>query len=129
MTGRSDHEEVQISESELEVMKVLWQSPKPLTAGEIIEELVTRTLWKPKTIQTMINRLVSKGAVSADKSSRNYTYQAAVAEEAYKIKASEHFLDKLYDGSMNLLVAQFVRQKKISPEEKEALLRLLEEDE
>lgn len=77
----------------------------------------------------MINRLVVKGAVSADKSCRNYTYQAAVAEEAYKLQASEHFLDKLYDGSMNLLVAQFVRQKKISPEEKEALLRLLEEDE
>ena len=129
MKEHADQGDVQISESELEVMKVLWQSQAPLTAGEIIDALIDRTLWKPKTIQTMINRLVSKGAIRADKSSgRTFTYQAQVAEDAYKIKASEHFLDKLYEGSMNLLVAQFVRQKKISPEEKEALRRLREED-
>ena len=52
-----------------------------------------------------------------------------MAEEAYKLKASEHFLDKLYAGSMQSLVAQFVRQEKILPEEKEALRRLLEEGE
>ena len=130
MKERAESDEIQISESELEVMKVLWQSAGPLSAGEIIEALTARTLWKPKTIQTMINRLVSKGAIAADRSGgRNFTYQAQVAEEAYKLKVSEHLLDKLYEGSMNSLVAQFVRQKKISPEEKEALRRLLEEDE
>lgn len=130
MKGRAESDDIQISESELEVMKVLWQSAAPLSAGEIIEALTARTLWKPKTIQTMINRLASKGAVAADRSGgRNFTYHAQVAEEAYKLKVSEHLLDKLYEGSMNLLVAQFVRQKKISPQEKEALRRLLEEDE
>ena len=130
MKEQAEKEDVQISESELEVMKVLWRENRPLSSGEIIDALVERTLWKPKTIQTMINRLVAKGAVAADKSGgRNFTYQAAVAEEAYTLKASERLLAKLYEGSMNRLVAQFVRQKKISPEEKEALRRLLEEDE
>ena len=120
----------QISESELEVMKVLWQYQQPLSSGEIIEALTAQTLWKPKTIQTMLNRLVAKGAVAADKNGgKAYAYQALVAEEEYKLKASEHFLDKLYAGSMKSLVAQFVRQEKISPEEKEALRCLLEEGE
>ena len=130
MKERAESDEIQISESELEVMKVLWQGAGPLSAGEIIEALTARTLWKPKTIQTMINRLVSKGAIAADRSGgRNYRYHAQVAEEAYKLKASEHFLNKFFEGSMNSLVAQFVQQKKISPQEKEALRRLLEEDE
>ena len=86
----------QISESELEVMKVLWQFQRPLSSGEIIEALTAKTLWKPKTIQTMLNRLVAKGAVAADKNSgKAYAYQALVAEEAYKLKASEHIHEKL----------------------------------
>ena len=76
----------QISESELEVMKVLWQFQRPLSSGEIIEALTAKTLWKPKTIQTMLNRLVAKGAVAADKNSgKAYAYQALVAEDLRNI--------------------------------------------
>ena len=119
-----------ISESELEVMKVLWQHTQPLSSGEIVAYLTPKTDWKPKTIQTMLNRLVAKGAVAAEKKDgKNYVYQALIPEDAYKLKASEHFLAKLYEGSMNMLVTQFVRQKKLSTEEKAALRRLLEEEE
>lgn len=50
-----------ISEAELEIMKVLW-SNSPQTANEIIEELEDEMDWKPKTIRTLINRLVQKGS-------------------------------------------------------------------
>ncbi|MFE5131603.1 BlaI/MecI/CopY family transcriptional regulator, partial [Bacillus mobilis] len=52
-----------ISEAELEVMKVLW-SKSPQTANEVIEELEKNMDWKPKTIRTLINRLVHKEAVA-----------------------------------------------------------------
>lgn len=55
-----------ISEAELEIMKVLW-SNSPQTANEIIEELEDAMDWKPKTIRTLINRLVQKEAVSTIK--------------------------------------------------------------
>lgn len=48
-----------ISEAELEVMKVLW-SKSPQTANEVIEELEKNMDWNPKTIRTLINRLVHK---------------------------------------------------------------------
>ncbi|MDT3496361.1 BlaI/MecI/CopY family transcriptional regulator, partial [Bacillus toyonensis] len=54
---------LKISEAELEVMKVLW-SKSPQTANEVIEELEKNMDWKPKTIRTLINRLVHKEAVA-----------------------------------------------------------------
>lgn len=119
----------QISEGELEVMKVLWRQGEAMTSSQIIEQLTGETQWKAKTIQTMLNRLVIKAAVSVDKTnSRNYRYQPLVEEEIYKLKASEHFLDKLYDGSVNLLVANFVKEKKLSEQQKAELRSLLEEE-
>ena len=58
-----------ISESELEIMKVLWEIEKGSSA-EIIEQLKDKSDWKPKTIQTLITRLVSKGFVDVDKTNR-----------------------------------------------------------
>ncbi|PGO48337.1 BlaI/MecI/CopY family transcriptional regulator, partial [Bacillus thuringiensis] len=52
-----------ISEAELEVMKVLWAN-SPQTANEVIEALEVKMDWKPKTIRTLINRLVHKEAVA-----------------------------------------------------------------
>lgn len=119
----------QISEGELEVMKVLWRQGEAMTSSQIIEQLTGETQWKAKTIQTMLNRLVIKAAVSVDKTnSRNYRYQPLVEEEIYKLKASEHFLNKLYDGSVNLLVANFVKEKKLSEQQKAELRSLLEEE-
>ena len=72
-----------ISEAELEIMKVLWSS-SPQTANEIIEELEDAMDWKPKTIRTLINRLVQKEAVSyhQDKG-RMYAYYPLVSQHNY----------------------------------------------
>ena len=65
---------IQISESELEVMKILWNI-KSGTSSQIIEKLSITTDWKPKTIQTLITRLVAKGALKVDKSNKkSYIY-------------------------------------------------------
>jgi len=58
--------ESQITEAELEVMKILWEYGKA-TSSQIVERLTETTEWKPKTIQTLITRLVNKGAVGAEK--------------------------------------------------------------
>ena len=117
----------QISESELEVMKILWQL-KSATSAQIEEELIKTTEWKPKTIQTLITRLVSKEAVEVDKSNKkSYIYFPKINEEEYKTFASTSFIEKLYNGSVNMMIANFIKSKKMSKEDIKELRNLLDE--
>jgi len=117
-----------ISESELEVMKILWQKQEA-TSGEIIEELKDKSDWKPKTIQTLITRLVSKEVVQVDKSNKkSYIYSTTVSEDEYKDDASKSFLEKLYSGSINKMVLSFVKSKKLSKSEIEELKDMLKDE-
>lgn len=67
----------QISEAEFEVMKVVWEYA-PINTNEITEKLTKTTAWSPKTIQTLIKRLVNKGALSYEKQSRVFVYTPLV---------------------------------------------------
>lgn len=117
-----------ISESELEVMKVLWKT-KEATSAQIIENLKDKSDWKPKTIQTLVTRLVSKDFVSVDKSNKkSYVYSPNISEKEYKNYASKSFLEKLYNGSINKMVLSFVKDKKLSKEEIEELKDILREE-
>lgn len=118
----------QISDAELEVMKVLWQLGRA-TSADIVEQLTTVTEWKPKTVQTLITRLLAKGAISADtKEARAYIYSPLVSESEYKEYANHTFLEKLYNGSVKMMLASFIREQKMSKEELESLRNLLEEE-
>ena len=97
----------QISEAEIEVMKVLWENGSA-TAKEIIAEIEKTNAWKPKTIQTLLSRLVAKGAVITEKKdAKSFIYSATVKKEAYQRYANKSFIKKLYDGSLNLMLASF----------------------
>ena len=56
----------QISEAEYEVMRIVWQNA-PVSTNEIVERLEKTTSWNPKTIQTLIKRLVTKRALTYEK--------------------------------------------------------------
>ncbi|MGI6706793.1 MAG: BlaI/MecI/CopY family transcriptional regulator [Clostridia bacterium] len=114
-----------ISDAEWKVMKVLWKK-SPLTAGEIVDALKPHTSWSPKTIHTLISRLVSKKAVAVNKSTPLHQYSPLVSEEECTLKETESFLKKVYDGSLHLLVAKFIKEEKLSPEELEELKKMLE---
>ncbi len=118
-----------ISEAELEVMKVLWSSEQ-LTSAQIIEILSGRTDWKPKTIQTLITRLTAKGAISAQKTdSKAYLYRAAVSQEQYTENANRSFLNRVYNGSLHLMLTNFIKGQKLTNQEIKQLRSLLDEEE
>ncbi|AFM01551.1 MULTISPECIES: BlaI/MecI/CopY family transcriptional regulator [Desulfitobacterium] len=118
----------QISEAELEVMKILWEL-KSCTSAQIIERLAEVSDWKPKTIHTLITRLVSKEAVSAVKiDGKSYLYSPNVSEEEYKSYANKSFLHKLYNGSLNLMLASFIKEQHLSKREIEELKKMLDEE-
>jgi len=116
-----------ISEAELEVMKVLWVE-SPQTANEIIERLESTTDWKPKTIRTLINRLVQKEAVSYhQEKGRLYTYYPLVSQESYLQVETKSLLKRFYGAAFKPLLVNFLKEEKLSSEDINELKRILDE--
>jgi BlaI family penicillinase repressor len=118
-----------ISETEWEVMKVVWaQGPCP--AGQVIETLIHRDpTWHPKTVKAFLSRLVRKGALGFKKEGRAYLYRPLVAENDCVDAASESFLGRVFGGSLKPMLAHFVERKKLSEQEIGELRRLLKQTE
>lgn len=118
----------QISEAELEIMKVLWELQNA-TSKQIVKKFVGISDWKPKTIHTLITRLVAKEAVTAKKiDGKSYIYSTNISKEEYKSYANNYFLQKLYEGSINLMLTSFIKDQKLSGKEIDELKSILEED-
>lgn len=113
-----------ISDSEWKVMKVVWNN-SPILASEIVEKLESDTGWNPKTIHTLIRRLVTKGAITAKKEKTYYSYYAAVSENECVKKETKTFLEKCFNGSFNMLMSNFIKDEKLSEEDIEELQELL----
>ena len=86
-----------ISEAEFEVMKIVWKSA-PINTNEITERLLKTTSWSAKTIQTLIKRLVTKGALTYEKQGRVFVYTPLVEENEYISQQSNSFIKRFYDG-------------------------------
>jgi len=98
------------------------------TASEIVEGLKGRAAWKPRTVQTLINRLVRKGALGFSKLSRGYLYRPLVAEAECVMEASQTFVDRIFGGKLAPLLACFVERGAVSESEMAQLRRILQED-
>lgn len=117
----------QISSSELEVMNVLWKNGG-LTGTEIVSLVSKTNKWGDKTIRTFINRLAVKKAVSTERiNGRAFRYYPAVDEKEYKSNAAKNFLEKMYDGSPALMLAELINDNKLSKSEINDLKKFLED--
>ena len=106
-----------LSDSELEIMKVLWSQDSPMTSNEVLDRLKDRYDWKLAGLMTFLARMVDKGYVYCDRSTRTNYYSAVVSQDQYKFQESESFLEKLYDNSATKLIAHLCNGKKISQKE------------
>ena len=112
---------IKISDSELEVMRILWREKRPLSFGEIRKELEAKTNWNKSTIQTLVVRLRDKGAITAQ---NHYVtlYSPNVTEDEHIQAEGRHFIDKLFDGNAKKLVAALYQDGKLSVEDMDDLL-------
>jgi BlaI family penicillinase repressor len=116
-----------ISDTEWEVMRVVW-AKHPITAAEVIDRLsVADPSWHPKTARTLLARLVQKGALGYKPQSRTYVYEPLVTERECIAVASESFVARVLGGSLKPLLAHFVERQALSQSDLEDLRRLLEE--
>ena len=83
--------------------------------------------WQPATVKTLLNRLLKKGALTAERDSRRFLYTPAIPEEAWVADTGLSLIDRLFGGRLAPLVAQFASERKLKPEDVEALKALLKE--
>jgi len=118
-----------ISETEWEIMKVVW-AKAPCSASQVIDGLTAQDrTWHPKTIKTYLTRLVAKKALDFHKEGRAYVYRALVQEKECVAAASDTFLERVFGGSLKPMLAHFVEHKKLSAGEIEELKQLLDQGE
>lgn len=117
---------MQVTEAESIVMEVLWTS-HPLSADDVVAALAKREQWQEPTIKTLLNRLLKKGAIRAEKEGRRYLYAPVLKREDWVLGESQGLLERLFDGRVAPLVAHFSAQRKLSPADVAELRRLLEE--
>lgn len=114
----------QISEAEYEIMKVVWKHA-PINTNEITEKLTQTTTWRPKTIQTLIKRLVTKGAITYEKQGRVFVYTPLVKENDYISQESNSFLKRFYNGKITTMLSAYLDNDKLSETEIDTLRSLL----
>jgi BlaI family transcriptional regulator, penicillinase repressor len=116
---------MQISEAESVVMEVLWQR-SPQTSEEVVAALGQRQEWQEATIKTLLNRLLNKGAIEAQKDGRRYLYSPTLRREDWVMGESESLLARLFDGRVAPLVAHFSQHRKLSAADVAELRRLVD---
>jgi BlaI family penicillinase repressor len=112
-----------ITDSELEVMRVLWELEKELPISIIRKTLEARTDWEASTIKTLIRRLCKKGVVLATKK-EVYYYKYLISEEEYTEYTTQSLIDKLYFGSAKKLVASLANNRKLNEDDIDELRAL-----
>jgi BlaI family penicillinase repressor len=116
---------MQISEAESLVMAVLWQQ-SPRYAEEVISQLREEQDWQEPTIKTLLNRLLNKGAIHAEKHGRRYSYSAVLKREDWVMSESKGLLNRIFDGRVAPLVAHFSEKGKLSKKDIAELKKLIE---
>src|SRR3954468_8072306 len=115
-----------ISEAECVVMEVLWRE-HPLSAEEVVAALAGTTDWQEPTVKTLLNRLLKKRAIAAERDGRRYLYRPLLTRADYVHTASKSLLDRLFEGRVAPLVAHFSERRKLSKKDIAELRRLIEE--
>ncbi len=114
-----------ISDAEAVVMDVLWRQ-HPLGAEDVVAQLAASSAWAEPTIKTLLNRLLKKGAVRAERDGRRYLYSPVLTREAWVAQQSQGVVDRLFGGRVAPLVAHFSERGKLSAADVAELRRLID---
>jgi predicted transcriptional regulator len=126
MSRESD--QPRLSEAELAVMEVLWETAVPLSATDAADVLASRRQWSLPTVKTLLSRLLAKEAIAPARVGRKFLYTPALGREAYVAAESRRFVGRMFGGKLSPLIAQMAEAEELDDEEIakiEALLQRL----
>lgn len=119
--------DLQLSDSEWALMKVLWDCA-PASVNDIAEKVKDTVQWHPKTVRTMLIRLHNKGIVDYVMEKNIQHYRPLFSREECESTATESFIQRVFDGALTPMVAHFTTKCRLTSEEKAALRELLNDD-
>ena len=114
----------QISEAEYEVRKIVWREAQ-ISTNAVTEILTQKTSWSPKTIQTLLKRLVNKKALTYEKQGRVFVYTPLIEEKSYVRQQSRSFLKRYFDGDMSRMLSACLDEEALSQSEIDSLRAIL----
>ena len=117
---------IQISDAESIVMQSLWQAGEA-TAEDLVAAVAAPNGWAEATVRTLLNRLLTKGAVSADREGRRYRYRPVLQRADWVAEESAGVVDRLVGGRVAPLVAHFGEKGRLTRADIDELRRLIEE--
>ena len=118
----------QLSDAELEIMKIVWGNPQVVTLfSYIMDGMASRGRpCQKNTLIVLLSRLMNKGFLDARKIGRRNEYTTLISETEYQTTQTKNFLDKIYEGSAKGLVSNLIMGDLLADGEYEELKRLLE---
>ena len=116
---------MKISESEMEIMKILWKKECEMSSSEILNEL--GDIWKPTTVITFLKRLSEKGAVNVRREGKANYYSSKITKNEYNHSHTEEFVNTFHKGSVRNLLASLYDGKKPTKQELEDIKKWFEE--
>ena len=120
-----------ITDAEWKVMHVVWKHRR-ISANDVIAEVVPETGWNPNTVRTLLIRLVEKGVLHVDKERGkekeyiNSVYSPLFTREECEDAHSRTFLERVFAGDTSRLLAHFVKDGDLTPEQVKELKKQLD---
>jgi BlaI family penicillinase repressor len=99
-----------ITDSELEIMRILWRENRPMSFPELRKELECSKQWSKSTVQSLIARLRDKGAIDLKQDKPLSLFTSVVTEQEHRRAEEQSFLNKLFGGNAKNLVAEFCKE-------------------
>ena len=118
--------QTKISDAEWEVMTVLWHG-SPLSSQQVVDALAESTDWSPKTVKTLLARLVKKEVLGFETEANRYLYFPLVSREDTVREETRSFMDRVFGGDVSSMLVQFVKDADLTDGEVSELRRLLDE--
>lgn len=115
-----------LQQSEWYIMEQLWKNKK-MTIMQLFHALETDPGWSKSTVNTMLKRMMDKNLLSYEESEKARQYYPLISREEAALAETENLLNKIYEGSVSMMMSTLVKKKKISRKELEELYSILDE--
>ncbi len=119
-----------MSETEAEIMEVLWSAEEPMSASRLIDYFAENhgKVWKAPTLATFLARLTQKGLVESERRGRVVYYFPLKSRAEYSQDQAREVLDTMYGGSVTRFFAALCGDTPLSDEDKAELRKWLDEE-
>jgi BlaI family penicillinase repressor len=118
---------VKLPDTELEIMKVIWNNETPISTTKVKEHLEKMRPWNVSALQTLLNRLIARGFLKSKKEGKNRYYEPLINEDEYLAFENKKFLKKVNDNSITRLVTSLYDHRAINDEDLEELRQFIEQ--